>query len=195
MSEEPMFNLLVRHKEGRTEMLERCFASINKQIYKNYLIIQSSEPLRDFEFGTHFKRIFVPKQHYNLHCNDLKRQVEHGWIIYLDDDDALAAPNVLQDLSNIIVNNYPWKGAYIGRFLRNGLPKPPMDHIRKGIIQKGFIGGGCCVLHHSFKDVADWQGVPAGDYLWLKELQERAVPMKFIDLVLQKTFNNGLHGR
>jgi hypothetical protein len=125
----------------------------------------------------------------------LKKEVKEGWFLFVDDDDALAGPSVLQDLSNIIVNNYPFKGAYIGRYTRNGRIKPPMDHIRKGIVQKGFIGGGCAVVHHSYKDSANWQGVIAGDYLWLKEMHDNGVPMKFIDLVIQKTFNNGLHGK
>lgn len=195
-----LINILIRHREGREEMLKRCIESIWDQIYKNYRLIISYEQnpcatLSVLSALPYVKIIQVPAQHYNLHLNSLKSKVENGWFMAADDDDALASPNVLQDLSNIIVNNYPWKGAYIGRFLRNGRPKPPMSHMRQGIIQKGFCGGGCVVLHHSFKDVADWKPMQAADYEWMKELQEKKVPMKFIDLILQKTFNNGLHGR
>lgn len=195
-----MFSLLIRHKQSRVEEMRRCLKSVYEQTYKNYEIIVSKESQGSdgngaMQINDYTYELYVPIEHYNLHCNHLKDWVQKGWFVYVDDDDALAGPNVLQDLSNIIVNNYPWKGAYIGRFLRNGRPKPPMSMMRQGIIQKGFVGGGCCVLHHSFKDVADWQGVQAGDYYWLKELQDKGVPMKFIDLILQKTFNNGLHGK
>jgi hypothetical protein len=186
-----MFTILIRHKEDRKEMLKRCIESVENQTYKNWFIIISVEypigtPMLHEKIGIDR----VPKQQYNLHCNNLKSWVQEGWFFFLDDDDTLSGTNVLQDLSNIIVNNYPFKGAYITQFLRNGRPKPPNDMIRKGIIQKGFIGGGCMVLHHNFKNVADWQGIPAADYYWIKEVTEK-VPTKFITLVLQKTYQKG----
>jgi hypothetical protein len=64
--------------------------------------------------------------------------------------------------------------------------------IKKGIIKKGIIGGGCLVLHHSFKDITDWKGYAGADYDYIKAVTDK-VPTKFVKLVLQisEAKNNG----
>lgn len=169
------FNILIRHKEGRPT-LERCLKSLADQSFTNFqphLYIDKTENPAPY--------------HYNLFCNGLKEKVVKGYFFYLDDDDALADRNILSRLSEVI--NGP--AVYICQFLREGRPKPPIDYMKKGIIKLGWIGGGCAVVHYSFKNVANWKAVKAADYYWIKEMEEKGVPFKFIPIVLQKTFNKG----
>ncbi len=195
----PLINILIRHKEGREDQLERCLISINRQSYdfNNTNIIVSNEPRAPFLYWPSIKEIEVPLQHYNLHCNDLKAQVKDGWFFFLDDDDYLASPTVLEELSHHL-----FEGALIVQFIRkrrreypglgSNIKKPTDQMIRNKIIKRGMIGGGCLVLHHSFKDVADWKAKPAADYDWIKEVTDK-VPTRFVPLVLQiaDVKNNG----
>ncbi len=185
-----LINILIRHKQGRDKEFSRCLDSVFGQNYNNYNCIISVEedPISDEEYFN-FKYIVVePMDHYNLHCNGLKAQVTDGWFFYLDDDDYLASPTVLEELSYHL-----FEGALIVQFLRNKRTKKPTDRmIHDKVIKKGMIGGGCLVLHHSFKDVADWKAKVAADYDWIKEVTD-VVPTRFVPLVLQiaDVKNNG----
>lgn len=188
----PLINILIRHKEGREKELKRCIGSIMQQTYDNYFVIVSSETAEYpyFENGLadyYVTPVYDSKQHYNLHCNDLKKQVTDGWFFFMDDDDYLASPTVLEELSKHL-----FEGALIVQFLRkdnrgtkgNDVIKPTDRMIERGIIRKGVIGGGCLILHHSFKDVADWLPHKGADYDWIKAVTDK-VPTKFVKLVLQ----------
>ncbi len=195
----PLINILIRHKEGRRTELKRCIESIVNQTYKNYKIIVSEEDEGSdgngaLEINSRLYKLIVPVEHYNLHCNDLKAQVKDGWFFFLDDDDYLASPTVLEELSHHL-----FEGALIVQFLRknnNGrgrdVKKPSDRMIYDKIIKKGMIGGGCLVLHHSFKDVADWLPHACADYDWIKAVTD-VVPTRFVPLVLQiaENKNNG----
>ncbi len=181
-----LINILIRHKEGRDNELERCLVSVNRQTYGDVNTIVSFEG--PFTYWPNITEVEVPPQHYNLHCNDLKAQVKDGWFFYLDDDDYLASPTVLEQLSHHL-----FEGALVVQFLRNKRIKKPTDRmIHDKVIKKGMIGGGCLVLHHSFKDVADWKAKPAADYDWIKAVTD-VVPTRFVPLVLQiaDVKNNG----
>ncbi len=186
-----LINILIRHKQGRDNELLRCLKSVWSQTYNNYRIIVSQEDgfINSIEMNGTLTVPVKSSDHYNLHCNDLKYHVNDGWFFYLDDDDYLSSPGILEQLSYHL-----FEGALIVQFLRNGKPKPPNDMIRKKLIQRGLIGGGCMVLHHSFKDIADWKGRTAADYDWIKDITDQ-VPTRFIPLVLQITDNNGRHGK
>jgi glycosyltransferase involved in cell wall biosynthesis len=184
----PLINILIRHKEGRENDLQRCLKSIWEQSYSNYRIVLSIQWEHNYKEFEGFDIIKVPSQHYNLHCNDLKKQVTDGWFFFMDDDDYLASPTVLEELSKDLL-----EGALIVQFLRKNNKNikghdvvKPTDHmIEKGIIKKGMIGGGCLVLHHSFKDVADWKGYAGADYDWIAELRDKGIPFRFVKLILQ----------
>ncbi len=186
-----LINILIRHKEGRDAELQRCLDTIWNQTYDNIrMIISDEETDWNHDERLRLRKIKVPHQHYNLHCNDLKEQVNDGWFFYLDDDDYLASPTVLEELSHHL-----FEGALIVQFLRNNRTvKPTATMMMEKVIKRGMIGGGCLVLHHSFKDVADWKGKPAADYDWIKDVADQ-VPTRFVPLVLQHTDNNGRHGK
>jgi hypothetical protein len=192
----PLINMLIRHKEGREMSFYQCINSIRIQSYNNINLIIAREYINSSLLLPLLitRWINVPAQHYNLHCNDLKAQVKEGWFFFLDDDDYLASPTVLEELSYHL-----FEGALIVQFLRknnNGrgrdVKKPSDRMMYDKIIKKGMIGGGCLVLHHSFKDVADWRPYQGADYDWIKAVTD-VVPTRFVPLVLQiaETKNNG----
>ncbi len=182
-----LINILIRHKEGRKELV-RCLDSIDNQTYKNWKVIMSRQTTTLESYLRPMEYLLVAHQHYNLHCNDLKAQVKDGWFFYLDDDDYLSEPTILEQLSHHL-----FEGALIVQFLRNNRTvKPTATMMIEKVIKRGMIGGGCLVLHHSFKDVADWQGKPAADYDWIRDVTDE-VPTRFVPLVLQiaDVKNNG----
>jgi hypothetical protein len=190
---EPLINILIRHKEGRDNEYNRCRSNVYNQTYTNFHMIISTELGHNSEWG-HNTIISVPSsQHYNLHCNNLKKQVTEGWFFYLDDDDYLSSPTILEQLSHHL-----FEGALIVQFMRNKngrmIKKPGDAMIANKIIKKGCIGGGCLILHHSFKGVADWDDQPAADYRWIKSVTDK-IETRFIPLVLQIAGNGGLHGK
>jgi hypothetical protein len=116
---------------------------------------------------------------YDLYCNELKKRVTDGWFFFLDDDDILTSPTVLEELADQL--KIP--GAIICQFLRNGVPKPRDNYIRNKVIVEGKIGLPCLVLHHKYKDIGQLDGQKAGDYRYIKEVASQ-VPTKFITLPL-----------
>ncbi len=193
-----LINILIRHKEGRDVEFNRCNESILNQTYKKWQRIVYWDIKFDNFISLDKGTIhgLTPK-HYNLHCNDLKAQVKDGWFFYLDDDDYLASPTVLEELSHHLFD-----GALIVQFIRkrrrehagvgSHTRKPTDRMIHDKVIKKGMIGGGCLVLHHSFAGVADWKGKPAADFDWIKAVTD-VVPTRFVPLVLQiaDVKNNG----
>ncbi len=189
----PLINILIRHKEGRDKEYTKCLQSVINQTYKNWRTVISFEG-ESLEIAGQDWITVLRNQHYNLHCNDLKKQVADGYFFYLDDDDVLASPKVLEELSHHL-----FEGALILQFFRknnNGtgrdVKKPTDAMMYDKIIKKGMIGGGCLVLHHSFKDVADWLPHAGADYDWIKAVTDK-VPTRFVPLVLQiaENKNNG----
>lgn len=193
-------SILIRNKY-RPELFQRCIQSIACQTYKDVNVIVASDTsegydnskdvLKDTElsfkcFGT------IPQKEYpaywNLYCNELKERVNEGYFFMCDNDDFLASPTVLQELSEHLTPD----SGIICQFLRNGRPKPDDRLIRQRRIIKGRIGGGSLVLHHSHKNLGDWTGEVAADFVYIKTISEK-IPLKFIPLVLQITDqkNNG----
>lgn len=202
----PLINILIRNKY-RPELLRRCIQSVKEQEYSNVRIIiisDSAEGLKDAaevlvqlykETGINtlflsIKQDSAEKHFWNLYCNQLKEKVEEGWFFFLDNDDHLRS-GVLKELAVHLKD--PATGI-ICQFLRNGRAKPNDQLIKQRKILKGLIGGGCIVLHHSHKHVAEWDGEAAADYRYIKAVSEN-VPLKFIPLVVQVAGNNGLHGK
>ena len=180
----PLIHILIRNKH-RPELFKRCIESINQQTYKNTFVLvacDSEEAKQDAE-GMNILSVYPKddcKAPWNLYCNDMKAIVPEGWFFFMDNDDYLYSPTVLQELSEHLTE----PGAVIVQFLRNGKPKPHDEYMDAGIIKEGYIGGGCLVLHSVFKDAADWDGELRADYRWIKSVTDK-VPTKFIKLVLQ----------
>lgn len=188
---QPLINILIR--VSRPDLFKRCIQSIDEQTYRNInLIVGLDNRKGSFEIGSYKRNYDVAQDHYwNTFCNDLKAMVKDGLFFYMDDDDYLAGPDVIQQLVSHISDDTE---GLIVQFLRNGKPKPSNFLIDTKVIKKGLIGGGCLVLHAKHKNVADWEAKRAADFDWIYAVA-REVPLKFVPLVVQIAGNNGLHGR
>jgi hypothetical protein len=201
----PIINILIRNKY-RPELFRRCIRSIAVSGYSRVrLIIACESPESMLDVVTVFKNseiipVIAPvkpdrsKPHYwNLYCNDLKSRVTDGWFFYMDNDDFLEEGSLLKLVDEL--NQMDPGTGLICQFRRNGKAKPIDQLMDRKIIEKGRIGGGCIVLHHSQKDIADWDGDgPAGDYRFIARVASK-LPLRFVKLVLQEAGNNGLHGK
>lgn len=127
--------------------------------------------------------------YYDLYCNHLKVFVTDGWFFFLDDDDILCSPTVLEELADQLKQ----PGAIICQMLRNGLAKPRDNYIKHKIIEEGKIGLPCLVLHSKYKDIGALDGEKGGDYRYIKHVTG-LVPTKYICLPLVDAGTRG-HGQ
>lgn len=181
----PLINILIR-TSNRPAAFARCMESIRSQTYRNIRIIVGFDDKAALQY--------IPKDieawnvsdekdcpyFYDLYCNNLKLKVAVGWFLFLDDDDILTSPTVLQDLSEHLAGPHE---AIICQFLRNGVPKPADNYIQKRVIREGKIGLPCMVLHSKHKALSGLDGQKAGDYRYIKEVTDQ-VNTKFIALPL-----------
>lgn len=191
----PLINILIRTCY-RPEAFARCLESIISQTYRNIRIVVGYDRATALEYIPNNIEVFpvVPyyeyPYYYDLYCNVLKEKVTIGWFLFLDDDDTLASPTVLQQVSEHLTGPYE---AIICQFLRNGVPKPADNYIRNRVIREGKIGLPCLVLHSKHKDLSGLDGQKAGDYRYIKEVTDQ-VSTKFIALPLVNAGTRG-HGK
>lgn len=193
----PLINILIR-TSNRPTAFARCLESIRNQTYQNIRIVvgyDNHEALKYIEKQSFIYSFFIEPDkslpyYYDRYCNELKQLVQFGWFFFLDDDDVLTSPTVLQDLSEHLTGPHE---AIICQFLRNGVAKPADNYIRKGVIREGKIGLPCLVLHSKHKALSGLDGQKAGDYRYIKEVTDQ-VPTKFITLPLVSAGPRG-HGQ
>lgn len=157
------FNILIRTHPGREELFERAVKSVREQTYTDFQIHVYEDKMNS-----------VFPYHYNLFCNVLKAGVTEGWFFFLDSDDYLNSPTVLEELVPHLVEDK----ALVVQMLRNGRPKP-----RRNTIKRGYIGMPCMVLHSKHKDLADITAKSEGDYEWIKSVTDQ-IGYKFVPMVL-----------
>jgi glycosyltransferase involved in cell wall biosynthesis len=180
----PVINLLIRTSQ-RPALFARCLASIEAQTYSNYRIIVAYDRADALHYiPKDLTTLFVYADNslpffYDRYCNNLKTLVTEGWFCFVDDDDILTRPTILEELAQHLTE----PGAIICQFLRNGLAKPRTPYIRRGIIEEGKIGLPCLVLHSKHKHLSELDGQKSGDYRYIKAVTDQ-VPAKFIELTL-----------
>jgi len=114
---------------------------------------------------------------YDNYCNDLKQLVTSGYFGFLDEGDIIL-PGALAQLRKHLKGS----NGVICQFSRGGKLKPNTELIKNKQILRGKIGLPCLFLHHSHKDVADFDGsVGAADYHWIKAVS-RKVKLKFVSI-------------
>jgi glycosyltransferase involved in cell wall biosynthesis len=180
-----LINILIR-TSNRPAQFARCLESVRSQTYKNVNLI--------FAYDNPAALVYLPKKgtrlsvatnsdlpyYYDQYCNVMKMAVTDGWFFFLDDDDILTSPTILQQLAEHLTGPYE---AIICQMLRNGVPKPADNYIQKGVIWEGKIGLPCLVLHSKHKSLSGLDGHKAGDYRYIKAVTDK-VPTKFIALPL-----------
>ena len=198
VDDKPLFNILIR-TSGRPNYFKECLESIYKQKYKNwnliigiddtesekytqsakgrtifydYSSVKNEKKTKSEEYGIFFK--------YNLYLNDLQNQVTKGYIIYLDDDDALNDENSLYDLSNVIENEdqfIMWRVKFPNRLV------PSNENFGKKPVMKDVSGIGFA-FHNKYK--IDWEPYKRGDYRIAKKLHEVIPKKTYLNKVVTK---------
>lgn len=192
-----LINILIR-TSNRPTQFARCLESVRQQTYQGIQIIigfDNPDAVRYIPVSEDIRKVFTEPFcgypfHYDLYCNILKAMVISGWFLFLDDDDILTSPTSLQELSAHLTGPHE---AIICQFLRNGVPKPADNYIRKKVIWEGKIGLPCLVLHSKHKGLSGLDGQKAGDYRYIKEVTDQ-VNTKFIALPLVSAGPRG-HGQ
>lgn len=181
----PLINILIR-TSNRPTLFSRCLASVQAQSYQNYRIIVGYDHASGLSYiPDDLTKIYVFADRdlpyfYDCYCNVLKVLVTDGWFLFLDDDDILTRPTILEKLVSHLTHPHE---AIICQFLRNGIAKPRGNYIRNRIVAEGKIGLPCLVLHSKHKNLSGLDGQKAGDYRYIKEVTD-SVPTKFIELPL-----------
>jgi hypothetical protein len=192
----PQINILIR-TSNRPAQFARCLESIRSQTYKNYHVIVGYDRASALDYIPHDVEKWSVSAYsheqpyyYDIYCNCLKMAVESGWFFFLDDDDTLASNTVLEELAEHLTDP---NEAVICQMLRNGVPKPADNYIRKKVIAEGKIGLPCLVLHSKHKALSGLDGYKAGDYRYIKAVTDQ-VSTKFICLPLVNAGARG-HGK
>jgi glycosyltransferase involved in cell wall biosynthesis len=200
-----MINILIR-TSNRPEEFKRCIDSIVNQTFKDVHLIVSEdvdesltrtlETLIDSKLSYEIIKLQssgVPFQ-WNFYCNNLKDRVHTGWFFYLDDDDFLVDNHCLKQITTHLT--YPYQ-AVICQFMRGTKAKPDYRQafgMKPEHIIRGRIGGSCIFLHHSQKNVANWDGQKAADYRFIRDVAKK-IPMVFVPIPVVQAGNNGRHGK
>lgn len=198
-----MINILIR--THRVNEFRQCIESVKDQLYKNIHLIcavdrpANLQPVTDILNQSKLSHEVIQVEnsfqpyHWNFYCNALKEQVKDGWFFYLDDDDILVDRFCLQQISRHLRKSH----GTMCQFLRGGKPKPAFSQpfkMRSDHIVKGRVGGSCIFLHHSHKNIANWDGYRAADYRFMAEIIQK-LPLHFVPVVVVKALNNGRHGK
>ena len=180
-----LINLLLRTSH-RPVLFKRLLDSIYNQTHKNINIVVSYDDERALSYiPEEVNKIRVYKDlskpfFYDEYCNELKSQVNNGFFMFIDDDEVLASNDCLEKLCSALKNHY----GVICQFSRNGSLKPSNELINSKIVRRSKIGMPCIVLHHSCKNIADFDGsVSAADFNWIKAITKK-VKLNFVPLVI-----------
>lgn len=204
-----IINILTR-TSGRPKGFEKCHESILKQTCQNYKHIVSYDDVIDLDYLNKYdlKIVSVKKndslpdsilidkyEPYNLYCNDLLKEVDDGWIIYLDDDDMLIDGGVLKYLhKKIEKNNKDTLFIWQTRF-PDGSLLPPSKTFDDKEIKEQYIDTACFMFHSKYKDKAKWDSFLAADFRFIRDLAEVIPNQKWIKKVFTQKNNFGDGGQ
>jgi hypothetical protein len=190
--EEKKINILIR-TSNREKYFNQCLNSILNQNYNNYNIFVSYDNLEckkylNFDYD-HIKYIYIDKEKYNNqsyfyndYLNILNKEVEDGFIFYLDDDDMFTNNNCLKIL-NEKINNI--NDLLVFKFLR-----PDKCIFPKKIknIRIGQIGTSCFCVNSKFTKNILWEKKRCGDFYYFRNLiNNNKLNIKKIDFIIAKT--------
>jgi hypothetical protein len=162
-----LINILIR-TSYRPAGFARALKSVLEQTHRQIRIIVSYDNHNALKYIPEtVEKIRVQrgggKYFYDDYCNQLKELVTEGYFIFLDDDDMLAHPGILQEVAERIEP----QGCLVQ--LKRGSHICPLS----ADFSAGKIGMPCLILHHSLKNIADITTAGAGDYVWIKKVSEQ----------------------
>jgi len=165
---------LIRTSE-RPDMCKKCIESILAQTYSHFHIYicydddNSLNYLKDYADNDRITYFPVhidsdEKYRFNLYCNQLLEMVNDGYILFLDDDDVLIGPRMLEVLEHQIGSNQ----LVVWRFLRPDKLIYPSSLDKKLVL--GEVDTASVCFHHSLKKMSSWGDKQYGDYRFYKTL-------------------------
>lgn len=206
----PLINILIRTSE-RPNFFKNCINSIYQQSYKNWNIIVGSDNKNDKYYiqpekcrlvEYDYTNYIYPKRpnneaygvnfKYNLYFNDLHNEVKFGYILYLDDDDALYATDSLERLTDIIKNDdllVFWRVKFPNRLV-------PSDVNFFGPPKMKDVSGIGFTFPNNFKP--KWEPFKRGDFRIANELYNKIENKIFLNEIItkiQRTVEDGFGRR
>lgn len=184
-----LINIITR-THNRPKHFKICRDSIISQTYRNVNHIVGSDidcdyynnyiklKLHDIQFKPDYLGTYPAP--WNLHLNELNKEVKEGWIMYLDDDDKFVNSESLKTIVNNIDNENQlilWKVSINGNTVPN--------YINYGRIVPGDISGIGFIFHSSHLPV-NWGSWNFGDYRVISKLGEK-LNIKWINETLTQT--------
>lgn len=198
LDKKPLFNILIRTSD-RPKYFDDCVKSIYEQTYKNWQIIIGIDKKETENYTVdakgrtvyyNFDKIKIspkPKNDnygvpfkYNLYFNELHKHVQQGYIIYLDDDDALFDKNSLYDLAQQINDEDTlvfWRVQFPNRLV------PSNQNFEKSPVLKDISGIGF-TFPNKYKLV--WEPFKRGDYRIAKKLTETIPKKVYFNKIITK---------
>lgn len=179
--------ILIR-TSNRPTLFKRCIDSIIQQTLRPDVIISydNDAAISYIPPGVRTVRVYPDERlpfFYDTYCNTLKELVTEGWFAFVDDDDYLTSPTILEELSAYLTDP---DQPVICQFLRYDRPKPNKHEITIGCVKEGKIGLPCLVLHSKHRHIADLDGQRSGDYRFIKAISEK-LKCRFVELALVDT--------
>lgn len=203
------FNILIRNTY-RPNHYKTCLDSILNQSHQNFKIWMCYDDDNCLDYlnpykGHHKIEIFKTsgvdksqKAFYNLYVNELLDKVEHGWILFLDDDDMYANSNSLKIIANKLssINDIIfWKVKMANTIV---YPKD-VNNIEnlckyKGYYQSHISTIGFC-FNAKFKNLTRWSAGSNGDHRFVFSLlKKHPFIRKFINEILSQIQHNDIMG-
>ena len=187
-----IFNILIRTSE-RPDYFKKCMESIKKQTFSGKVNIHVCyDTLDTYKYAKTYKDInLIFKEKYdkyysfNLYCNLLLKEVEKGWIIFLDDDDMFLNENALSIISSRIEDE---DDLIIWDFLRPDKIISPKNKFKLGEVDTT-----CFCFHNKNKEKSEWVSDRCSDFHFFKKLDDNNnFNKKFLYVPLVKTIYNDI---
>jgi glycosyltransferase involved in cell wall biosynthesis len=183
----PQITIIIR-TSNRPELFTRALQSVRQQTFPVEILVAYDNPgaleyvpgdVRSYPVSADKTAPFF----YDLYCNTLLQIIGDGWILFLDDDDWLSTPRVIEQMVQHLDDP---DRPIICQFLRHNMPKPNAKEMAVGCIKEGKIGLPCLFLHAKHKNLARLDGQKSGDYRFILAISE-ALKCKFIEQVVVET--------
>ncbi len=183
-----MFTVITR-TANRPRFFGKCRQSVLSQTRPTFHLVITDDPADQYPVGD-FVALVERKEGrgHNTYFNEVRQHIpdSHPWVIFLDDDDAFAAPDALACIAGAIRDSSDlvlWQVQFPDCILpgkRFGLPPAPGQ----------ITGIGFC-YHKSHW--LDWPPVPLGDFAVIQELYQTLRPV-WLNSVLTKMQTGPGHG-
>jgi hypothetical protein len=204
------FNILIRNTY-RPNHYKTCIDSVLNQSHQNFKIWICYDDDNCLDYLNYYKghpqiEIFKTSEvdksqtaFYNLYVNELLDKVEHGWILFLDDDDMYANSNSLKIIANNLssVNDIIFWKVKMADIIIYPRDINNIENVRlcEDGCYKGHISTIGFCFNAKFKNLERWSAGRNGDHRFVFSLlKKHPFVRKFINEILSKIQHNDIMG-